>query len=472
MRMSSKMTIALSALIALGLLVAIAGLFGARSIVDTGRPSAAVSLAPVQAVVDSPLPSPAHPTEEIVVITPPPDGGVIVLEPGKVYVFPSPTPFPTRTPWPTPTLRPGPTATAMPMPEPAMNAAGTIFYASRTKFNTEPGSYLTEGDILRTQVDAAGITSPAFQEVGLGWMRSGTSWDRTLVAFVNRTMGGDRVTILDTTTDEITMVELSLELSGYFAGWHPDNKQLLYLVDNHANGGLWLINTVTGERTIVVQQDPLYIYDAAISPDGQRIVYSQQKDWQTPGEVWSVFADGSEPKRLIVDETVTGLSWSPDDKKLAYLGSEGLTILRLDTGTSQVVAKNARANGLFRPVWSPSGRFLAYVAYEPDTVPLSFQQQGQKSPTQDWDKEAFVGSNVHILDMETGEERPLVQNYPSDGISGFVDPVWSPDGTMLAMAGIQAGKTGVWVVDSDGAKLQRLAGPSTLARFPAWTTAQ
>ncbi|MFN3332871.1 MAG: hypothetical protein ACK47M_10205 [Caldilinea sp.] len=132
MRMSSKMTLALSALIVLGLLVAFAGLFGARYVADIGRPSAAVSLAPVQAVVDSPLLPPAHPTEEIVVITPPPEGGVIVLEPGKVYVFPSPTPFPIWTPRPTPTRRPGPTTTPMPLPKPAPNAEGDLYFTSYT----------------------------------------------------------------------------------------------------------------------------------------------------------------------------------------------------------------------------------------------------------------------------------------------------------------------------------------------------
>ncbi len=161
MRMSSKMTLALSTLIVLGLLVAFAGLFGARSIVDTGRPSAAVSLAPVQAVVDSPLPSPAHPTEEIVVITPPPDGGVIVLEPGKVYVFPSPTPFPTWTPRPTPTRRPGPTTTPMPLPKPAPNAEGNLYFTSYTLGDNQQIIY----SHFSLHIDGQGNASVGLQDV-------------------------------------------------------------------------------------------------------------------------------------------------------------------------------------------------------------------------------------------------------------------------------------------------------------------
>ncbi|HQY90148.1 hypothetical protein [Caldilinea sp.] len=77
MRVTSKATLALSMLMVLGFLLVCAGLFSARYAADARRPSTASSLqAPAQAEVDSPLPTPsARPTEEIIVITPPLDGG-------------------------------------------------------------------------------------------------------------------------------------------------------------------------------------------------------------------------------------------------------------------------------------------------------------------------------------------------------------------------------------------------------------
>jgi hypothetical protein len=113
MRVTSKVTLVLSMGVVSGiLLLLLVGLGERRPAVDTLSPAAAAPQAPAQDVVDSPLPLPpvpARPVEEIptleiIVITPPPDGGVIVLPPvtpGQIYALPTFTPFPTRTPRPT-----------------------------------------------------------------------------------------------------------------------------------------------------------------------------------------------------------------------------------------------------------------------------------------------------------------------------------------------------------------------------------
>ena len=474
MRTTSRLVFALLLCLVVGVVLVAVSRFSARSVMEAGRLSTVSSLHPsAQNASDSPLaaPAPVDPTWETVVITMPPDGEMLMGIPGKIVAVATPTIPPTPTPWPTPTLRPGPTATALSLPKPAPHAAGALYCFVRTKFEIGGVASVTEGIVLRAGIDAAGAASSTVQEADLGRARSFPSWDRSRVAFVNRTMGGDRITVLNTSTGTITPVETSWEHFGYFAGWHPNNQELLYLVGDSSNGGLWRIDIETGERTIVAQQDPLYIFDAAISPDGQRIVYAQQKGWQAPVEVWSVFADGSEPKLLIADDPVIGLSWSPDGKSLAYLGSQGLTVRTLESGASRVVAKGARADGLSKPAWSPDGRYLAFTAYEPDLIPPSLLEQGPKRRVLDSDEEAFVGSNVHLVDLETGEERPLAPLKPAATITGFTDPVWSPDGTMLAMAGMQAGQMGIWTVNVDGTNLRHAIDEKTLVRFPAWTTA-
>jgi len=379
-------------------------------------------------------------------------------------IEPTWTPLPTFTPWPTATRRPGPTATPIPLPQPADSAAGTLLYAIRT---TTDG-YSTSGKVLQLQLDAKGQVASPIQEIGLGWMRSYASWDRALVAFIDRTMDGERIYILKPATEKITSIAESMNRFGFFLGWHPNNQEILYLVGDSAYGGLWLLNIETGVQTIIVQQDPLYIIDGAISPDGQRIIYIQQKGLTAPGELWTVFADGSEPKLLISGESATGLSWSPDNSKIAYFGSQGLCIISLDNATCRVVAQNANTGNLFKPVWSPDSHYLAYVATEPDIIPKGMLLENKQGQVQDWDKEVFVGANVHIINIETGEEKVLVPITPSDKISGHIDPTWSPDGKLIAFAGLNSEQAGIWVINIDGTDLHQVAEASTLIRFPVW----
>ncbi|MEZ4868699.1 MAG: hypothetical protein R3C14_45645 [Caldilineaceae bacterium] len=378
---------------------------------------------------------------------------------------PTATPWPTLTPWPTATRRPGPTATPILLPQPADSAAGTLLFAART---TTDG-YSASGKILQLQLDAKGQVSSPQEEIGLGWMRSYASWDRTLVAFVDRTMDGERIYIWNSTTEKAKPVAESMNRFGFFLGWHPNNKEIIYLVGESSYGGLWLLDRETGVQTIVVQQDPLYIRDVAISPDGQRIIYAQQKGLTAPGELWTVFADGSEPKLLISGETITGLSWSPDNNRIAYFGNQGLCIISLTNAVCKVVAQNANTGNLFKPVWSPDGHHLAYVADEPDIVPTNMSPENTQGQSQDWDKQAFIGANVHVVDIDTGEEKVLAPITRSEKISGHIDPAWSPDGKLITFAGLHEEQAGVWVVSIEGTDLHQVAEASTLIRFPVWT---
>ncbi len=383
-------------------------------------------------------------------------------------VFPTLSPWPTFTPWPTPTRRPGPMATALPLPQPAKDATGTIFYAVRTDFS----SGLSRGDIHRSQVDSVGNLSAVAQPTGIGWLRAYPSWDYTLIALVDGVrQGNHRVYILNPLTSQMTPVEESMYLIGRFLGWHPNNQAILYRVEGgEPETGLWLINIGTGEQTIVVLQNPLYIRDASMSPDGQRIVYSYQKGF-APGQMWTVNADGSDPE-LLFDSggTMFGLTWSPDGSKIAFVDqSQGLVVMNPDGTDRRVVASDFAIGFLFEPVWSPDSRYLAYVAFEPELVPSDIVQQGKTRQVQDWDREAFLGSNIHIIDISDGQERTLVSIQPTGQIEGNIDPVWSPDGKLLAFAALREGQAGLWVVNVDGTGLRQLAGAPNLIRFPVWT---
>jgi len=103
-----------------------------------------------------------------------------------------------------------------------------------------------------------------------------------------------------------------------------------------------------------------------------------------------------------------GNSWSPDGKRLAFRSNAPETgsdiwVLSLDEGPSPFLATPAHEDG---PMFSPDGRFLAYVS------------------------------------DESGRAEVYVQLYPGPGgkvaisIGGGRAPVWSPEGSEIFYRGL------------------------------------
>jgi Tol biopolymer transport system component len=103
---------------------------------------------------------------------------------------------------------------------------------------------------------------------------------------------------------------------GFFYGWHPNGYEFLFREDNAPDRGLWLVDARTGEHRLIAWQPTLDISGAAISPDGQRLVYATNTF--DVHQVWTANADGSEPRLLLESDAVVYVySWSPDGSLLA-----------------------------------------------------------------------------------------------------------------------------------------------------------
>jgi dipeptidyl aminopeptidase/acylaminoacyl peptidase len=117
--------------------------------------------------------------------------------------------------------------------------------------------------------------------------------------------------------------------------------------------------------------------------------------------------------------------WHPEGRMLAWVGwnepnmpwdGTALYLAELDTGRGPLQAKSIRivvgdpagAIAIFQPSFSPDGRFLAYVSDETG-----------------W-------SNIHLLDLETGSTRLLVQEEAEHAVPAWAQGLrtydWSGDG--------------------------------------------
>jgi dipeptidyl aminopeptidase/acylaminoacyl peptidase len=195
--------------------------------------------------------------------------------------------------------------------------------------------------------------------------------------------------------------------------------------------------------------------DPALSPDGERVVYTlTTQDAETDRAVsslWEVRAGGP-ARRLTAGPDDTAPRWSPDGSRLAFLRAGQLFLLPAEAGeSSELTNRRTCPAGAGTPVWSPDGTRIAFTAPasapDPD-APVVIDVLGWKA-----DGAGLIGpvrTHLFVVDAESGEVRQL-----TDGDFHVGPPAWSPDGTLIAFpAAIRPGRdltgaTGAHVVDAN-----------------------
>jgi len=156
-------------------------------------------------------------------------------------------------------------------------------------------------------------------------------------------------------------------------------------------------------------------------------------------EIFTMNSDGTVLQNLTNSPAILNdwPAWSPDRKQIAFVTVIPPTLYLMDADGRNV--KHLRENypTSSRPAWSPDGTKIAFVSL----------------------------LSLHILDLETQEERKLIFN-PGEGLR---DPAWSPNGRLIAFTIRQNRQRDIYVINPDGTQLRQLTKHPAEDHAPAWS---
>ena len=146
----------------------------------------------------------------------------------------------------------------------------------------------------------------------------------------------------------------------------PDGRIIAY----QDRTGLYLRSTASGEtrQVMLPREFEDRIFDLRWFPDGQRLlgIMYNPDDTET-GDAWAISLASEKAPAMLWRHVLQG-TVSPDGRSLAYLGdgsagkkSFGIWVGKFDSKWERQLRAKRDDDWLFSPVWSPDGRWIAYM---------------------------------------------------------------------------------------------------------------
>jgi Tol biopolymer transport system component len=202
------------------------------------------------------------------------------------------------------------------------------------------------------------------------------------------------------------------------------------------------------------------VFSPRWSPDRQEIAYVRPKAGQRyygAARIWLMAANGTHQRPLTrsrrSDLNTWGpvLDWAPNGRQIVFTDNSNLYLANVQTGAVKSLLRTRHWVG--SPVWSPNGRWIAFLFYRKGD-PATQGSQGQ----------------IYLLSTAT-HHLQQVTHFPRG--SWPRDPAWSPDSSRIAFRyattpaayGVNL-QIGIGVINPDGTHFQSLNAPGF---DPSWS---
>jgi Tol biopolymer transport system component len=267
--------------------------------------------------------------------------------------------------------------------------------------------------------------------------------------------------------------------------WSPDGAQIAFVPYRDGNQEIYRMQADGSSQANLTCQ-PGDDKNPAWSPDGRKIAFLSNRDGNW--EVYVMNTDGSGQTNLshsLGDER--GLAWSPDGQRIVFADGLGLRIVSLD-GTEDVSLVNGEGHFWYwSPAWSPDGSRIAFVTRFITMHAYAFLDvigvdglQGRSLLSSWMTLEGLTwspdGSQIACVASVPAQQIVLVATDGSTwtdltqdaAFHIYEQPVWSPDGRMLAFSSDRDANQEIYVISAEGTDLARLTDSPAVDRQPAW----
>jgi Tol biopolymer transport system component len=299
----------------------------------------------------------------------------------------------------------------------------------------------------------AGCTSARLQSCSLEEEPSFDGWHGKMALAYTSTEGGiyECVLVLDAEQRSATAFGWT-DVTGFWNEWialSPDASRIAFAASFDPNEP-YRVGTATrdGEDVRAITSPELRSFDPVWAPDAQSIVYVGDPQNRTVFSIQRVRPDGAGGSALAMS-SASRVGLSPDGQRIAFVDG-GIAVAGVDgQGRLQLTTTPVGAVQ-YGPWWSPDGASIVYVEGRGPNV------TGNREPPYRYD--------VRVVGADATGDR-LVYQISMQEWWGDVFPMWSPDGSQIA---VNDG-TGVMIVDATGENPRTIVGPRRSgAGAPSW----
>lgn len=276
---------------------------------------------------------------------------------------------------------------------------------------------------------------------------------------------------------------------------------LLFVAPDEANRDQLYRLDPTGGETSQLTNEPFGISDYALAPAGTAIAYAALREDQG-SDLWRIAADGGERTSLLLcpEAICSQVVWQPDGRRFVYErrnfivpggapGPPRLWWFNLRDNSTVAIFEDTQLIG-YGASWSPDGQWLAYVSPSTQGVQIyninderSIVIPSRMGGLPVWSPQtndllvtdiqsAEAGFAVHLLRVSPADGQ-LIDISEGEGLLEDGSPVWSPDGTWIALtrkeAGTATGKQ-LWLMRPDGSEARPLTTDLEIHHgLPVWS---